>query len=844
MSELDDLLDYTLDETFTETPLESPIEITDSDPELRRLITTHLADQLVHYEDNYISESFVIPYPLLQDLDNYITEDLFYKNCTFAIDRIKYIISTETSVPIEDIFIGINEIPYRTTIGNITNKNVNKHVCFEAIVRKTESMLPKIDTAYYFCKACGYSSSVGYGKHGSYIHEPNSKCPICNKTMWMKDLDRTTFINVQRITVQDSSENANPGSQPHSINVDLLHNQINSALPGQRVIIFGIVRPELLKGTTEDPRYELVVDCLHIEFPEKDHTNINLSPEDIESIKELANTAGIYNLLKNSIAPTIYGMDAVKTALCLSLFGGVSKETENHKQRGDIHIFLVGDPGVAKSELLDFMALVSPRCVQTSGKGASAAGLTATAVQSESGRWTLEAGALPLADKGICIIDELDKMREADKGSLHRGMEQQCYDDTTEVLTQNGWKLFKNIEFSDKIATLSKEDELEYHNPITIFEAPYSGEMYRFKSRQVDLLVTPNHNMYVNTNKRANEWNGFKLIRADSLSASKRMKFKTELIQKPQNEPSINTNGRTHISKEHYEGTIYCVEVPNHIIYVRRNGCPVWCGNSIPITKAGICATLQTRCTIIAAANPKNGRFNDMEHLGAQIEVIDDALLSRFDLIFALRDRPQQELDSKIADHILSQYTPETEPPKVLDPIFIKKYVSYAKMNIFPVLSKEATDVIKTFFMKLRGQVSENHAIAITHRCLKGLVRLTQASARIRLSNTANRADAEQSVKLLEHCMRDIAFDHSTGSFDIDMITTKIGPKSRQDKLFYLRETIKSLCSEMTMVPVTHLEETVTKSGIIDPQEFEILMNILSTKGEITYPQHHLVKIA
>jgi len=136
----------------------------------------------------------------------------------------------------------------------------------------------------------------------------------------------------------------------------------------------------------------------------------------------------IYDNVKRSIAPSIYGYDEVKEALALQLFSGVSKGLpDGTRIRGDIHILLVGDPGIAKSQLLRYISKLSPRGIYTSGKSSTSAGLTATAVKDElgDGRWTIEAGALVLADKGIACIDEMDKMRSEDRSALHEAMEQQ-----------------------------------------------------------------------------------------------------------------------------------------------------------------------------------------------------------------------------------------------------------------------------------------------------------------------------------------------------------------------------------------------------------------------------------
>jgi DNA replication licensing factor MCM2 len=147
---------------------------------------------------------------------------------------------------------------------------------------------------------------------------------------------------------------------------------------------------------------------------------------DEERFEKFPKTSDFENSFYNSIAPSIYGHKRVKKSLTMAMFGGVRKEKNHHRIRGDINVLLLGDPGIAKSQFLKSIQKVFPRCIYTTGKGASAVGLTACVKQdTKTNEWKLEAGALVLADKGICLIDEFDKMSEADRTSIHEAMEQQ-----------------------------------------------------------------------------------------------------------------------------------------------------------------------------------------------------------------------------------------------------------------------------------------------------------------------------------------------------------------------------------------------------------------------------------
>ena len=153
---------------------------------------------------------------------------------------------------------------------------------------------------------------------------------------------------------------------------------------------------------------------------------------------------------------------------------------------------------------------------------------TAAAVKDDfgEGRWTLEAGALVLADLGLASIDEMDKMTDQDRSSMHEAMESQCYDESTEVLTDHGWKHFRDVERSDLVAALSEEGELQFVRPTMYVDVRREGEMYRLQGKDVDLVVTPNHNMYVSIPEDEG-FGPYSLHRMDELPLSSKVRFQT-----------------------------------------------------------------------------------------------------------------------------------------------------------------------------------------------------------------------------------------------------------------------------------------------------------------------------
>jgi replicative DNA helicase Mcm len=239
--------------------------------------------------------------------------------------------------------------------------------------------------------------------------------------------EESTFIDSQDLRIQERPEDLPPGQLPRTLHVKLVGGEIvDVARPGDHVSIVGIVRavsptlPRVGKFRT----FILHVDANSIEVLGKEPEIAIPSPEEEEKILELAKDAWIHRKIMNSIAPSIYGYDHIKEALMYLLFGGVPKSLPDITIRGEMNALLIGDPGTAKSQLLQYVARIAPRGLYTSGRGTTAAGLTAAVIREKGGGMSLEAGALVLADKGIACIDEMDKMRPEDRVAIHEAMEQ------------------------------------------------------------------------------------------------------------------------------------------------------------------------------------------------------------------------------------------------------------------------------------------------------------------------------------------------------------------------------------------------------------------------------------
>ena len=283
----------------------------------------------------------------------------------------------------------------------------------------------------------------------------------------------------------------------------------------------------------------------------------------------------------------------------------------------------------------------------------------------------------------------------------------------------------------------------------------------------------------------------------------------------------------------------------------------------ISVSKAGINATLKARCSLLGAANPKYGRFDQYEPIGEQID-LEPALISRFDLIFTVTDSPDPEHDSRLAKHIIktnyageintqreeltsSEFTSEQvaevtqEVAPEIDAELLRKYIAHAKRSCFPTMTEEAKQLIEEFYVDLRSKGADEDApVPVTARKLEAMVRLAEASARLRLSDTVEREDADRATDIVESCLKDIGIDPETGQFDADVVETGTS-KSQRDRIKNIKQLISEVEAEYEQgAPI---EEVVDRAGEIgmDPGKAEQEIEKLRTKGEVYEPkQGHL----
>ncbi len=256
---------------------------------------------------------------------------------------------------------------------------------------------------------------------------------------------------------------------------------------------------------------------------------------------------------------------------------------------------------------------------------------------------------------------------------------------------------------------------------------------------------------------------------------------------------------------------------------------------TLSIAKAGIVATLNARTSVLAAANPKFGRFDSYRGIPEQID-LPPTILSRFDLIFPIKDVPKEDKDRMIAQHILKYRSmAEGSLPQLIDPELLRKYISYARQNIQPELTKEAAKRIEDFYADMRRAGTEGNPVPITPRQLESIIRLSEARARMRLSREVTDDDVEHAIGLMEHCLKSVGIDPETGKLDIDkMLTGKF--RSQWDKLASLSDLINTLCEQHGAVPVKEILEKAQEKGI-DPKDANRLLNEMKHRGEIYEPR-------
>jgi len=326
---------------------------------------------------------------------------------------------------IKKIRVRFRKLPDRFSLRKVGQAQLAKLLLVDGIIVRATPVRPLVTRAAFQCRKCNSFTFVE--QSGLVMREPEL-CGRCRSRLLDFSEKQSTFINSQELRMQERPEDLPPGQLPRAIDVKLFEDLVDVARPGDRISLTGIVRAEqeILSRGTRLRTFDLFLDANFLDISGKETEIVEITVEEEAQILEMAKDPWIHRKLLSSLAPSIYGYDAIKEAILYLLFGAVHKVLPDGVTiRGDVNVLLIGDPGTAKSQLLQYVARVAPRGLYTSGRGSTAAGLTAAVVREKSGGLVLEAGALVLADKGVCSIDEIDKMRPDDRVAIHEAMEQQ-----------------------------------------------------------------------------------------------------------------------------------------------------------------------------------------------------------------------------------------------------------------------------------------------------------------------------------------------------------------------------------------------------------------------------------
>ena len=628
------------------------------------------------------NKSLIVDYEDLALFDPEITQEIHINpETTFkAFDEAAlWVVSQEVpglKETFKDLKVRLRGLPGSISVREISADKLDKLVTVSGMIVRVSELKPLAVEAGYRCRQCNHVTKEK--QSGLMLRKPQ-ECEECHETKSL-DIEPTecTFIDFQVIRMQELPEDLPPGQLPQASEIQLLGNLVGTARPGDRAVITGIVRAEPEQSLAGKSRvFQSHVESNYVEILGKEPENIELAKEDVDKIRTMVSQPGAYERLVKSIAPGIHGFETQKEAVLLLCIGAPrTKLPDGSTLRGDINVLLVGDPGTAKSELLKYASRAAPRGLYTSGRGSTAAGLTAAVIRDKSGMMTLEAGAVVLADQGVACIDEFDKMRTEDRSALHETMEQQ----------------------------------------------------------------------------------------------------------------------------------------------------------TVSVAKGGIVATLNARTSILAAANPVFGKYDPYRNISDNLN-LPIPLLTRFDLIFIIRDIPDKVRDEALAKHVLGMHATGAYPTKPpIDYILLKKYFTYAK-KFNPVLTKEANERILEYYLQMRSAGSES-MITVTPRQLEALIRLSIARARALLHEEVTEEDSIHAVSLVRRMLETVGVDVRTGKVDLGVLHGK--PLSERNLLQTAVDVFKELEGDpKNPVDGKLFVEALVKTEKFDQGEAQRMLQSLNRSGQI-----------
>src|SRR5918992_1417118 len=333
----------------------------------------------------------------------------------------------------DKIKVRIGNYTVQKGLRDINADVIDKLIGVSGMVVRSSEVKPLAKKIGYRCLNCNIINEAQL--KGLLLKKP-LKCINCSEKELEMAPENSIFTDFQMVRLQELPEDLPAGQLPHYVEVTVMGDLVDQCRPGDRIMLTGIIRieQEQISPQMKTSLFRLRMEGNNIEYlggraGSKDTRTVEriaISAEDEKNISSIAGKPDAYDKLIASLAPHVYGHEVIKEAILLLIVGSVTKKLDDGStRRGDINVLLVGDPGTAKSEMLKFTAKIAPRGLYTSGRGSTAAGLTAAVIRDKSGIMMLEAGAVVLGDQGIVCIDEFDKIKPEDRSALHEVMEQQ-----------------------------------------------------------------------------------------------------------------------------------------------------------------------------------------------------------------------------------------------------------------------------------------------------------------------------------------------------------------------------------------------------------------------------------
>ena len=763
--------------------------------------------------------------------------------------------------PANEINLRINELPpdARVEVRDLRSKHLGRLIAINGLVRKATIPKLKMTRAHFKCAKC--DADLWEDQKGMFLTEP-LMCTNegCNKgsLRFILQEESSVYSDKQKIEIQESPEGLRGGAQPERISAYITDDIAGSVQAGNKVTLNGIVRPVEKSERDKSLVFDVFIDVLSIDRSEIEYEEIEITDEDEKKILEASKDPEFFTNLVRSIAPTIYGMEEVKTGLALQLFGGNPIEMDDGTTvRGDFHILMVGDPGVAKSQLISYMSRLAPRGVYASGRSATAAGLC------------VGGDSVLIDDQGQSeTIGQFVEARMTEPEEYRSGIWRQAID-------------------GPKIQSISDLGSVRYL-PITyVWKIKTPEKVYKISAGGMSIIITPETKLQAMQGSRF-DWIEAKDLRIGDMvsivTKNMRMQMITEIeiltddlpeyVYDLTIEPShafiasgfVVHNTAAAVKDDFGDGRwtleagalvladkgLACIDELDKMTEQDRSSMhEAMESQTVTVVKAGINAKLQSRCSIVAAANPKYSRFVRDEKIAKQIN-LPTSLLSRFDLVFPLFDRPEIQRDRELTDYIISTHlrgqartlkkknSDRKEVDEILEttkkiaPVysidFIRKYVSYAKRNCTPLFTKEAITIINNDYLNIRRQGDgADAAVPITPRQLEAYIRLSEASARSRLSPTIEDVDAIRASTLIKHYL-DEMFKADDGTYDMD----KQGDFSNTERkeIKEHQKLIKQMVMEESPSGVT-VDEIHAKYPDITKDSIEKILKTLNNANEV-----------